>query len=535
MTATKPPAHMGNAARKSAKKGWMAGIKEYLDSRAGLDYLMLRIIIFLLIGIGVVMVFSSSMATSYVQSTGVWADAARQTVMVGLGLLLFWLALRLRPSLVRKLVPWVLVLSILLLIAVLIPGVGVGREEVGSQSWIVFGPVSIQPSELARVAIGLFGATALADKVHKGFSLKNPFVMYSLIAGFMLILIIAQDDVGMAASFAVVVIFTLFFAGVSWSVVGIILLLGVLAALSQFIGGGFRSHRFHTYFDSLRGDILDTQGTGFQAYQGFLSLADGGLTGVGIGQSRAKWFYLPEAKNDYIFAIVGEELGLLGGALVIVLFAMLGFFGIRTAMRAQNQFQALMAATLTAGVVGQAFFNIGYVIGLLPMTGVQLPMISAGGTSAIITIASMGLLANVARHEPMQISAMQNYGRPLFDRIFNIPEPDPIDGATRSGRHVAPSRRAASRTTAQLTAERASETGAGRNTEREVLQRSQDRNSSSIGADRRRVDGRRAGLNRDSVRYVGNRREDDRRARDAEREKRFGQAVTDNRAPRKKR
>src|SRR5699024_1423198 len=126
-----------------AKKGWMAGIKEYLDSRAGLDYLMLRIIIFLLIVIGVVMVFSSSMATSYVQSTGVWADAARQTVMVGLGLLLFWLALRLRPSLVRKLVPWVLVLSILLLIAVLIPGVGVGREEVGSQSWIVFGPVSI--------------------------------------------------------------------------------------------------------------------------------------------------------------------------------------------------------------------------------------------------------------------------------------------------------------------------------------------------------------------------------------------------------
>src|SRR5699024_12344810 len=108
---------------------------------------------------------------------------------------------------------------------------------------------------LARVAIGLLGATELVEKVHKGFSLKNPFVMYSLIAGFMLILIIAQDDVGMAASFAVVVIFTLFFAGVSWSVVGIILLLGVLAALSQFIGGGFRSHRFHTYFDSLCGDF----------------------------------------------------------------------------------------------------------------------------------------------------------------------------------------------------------------------------------------------------------------------------------------
>ena len=149
MTATKPVAPMGNASRPKAKQGWIAGIKEYLDSRAGLDYLMLRIIIFLLIGIGVIMVFSSSMATSYVQSTGVWADAIRQTLMVCLGLFMFWLALRLRPSLVRKLVPWVLLLSFVLLIAVLIPGIGTGREEVGSQSWIIIGPASIQPSELA--------------------------------------------------------------------------------------------------------------------------------------------------------------------------------------------------------------------------------------------------------------------------------------------------------------------------------------------------------------------------------------------------
>lgn len=535
MTATKPVAPMGNAPRPKAKQGWIAGIKEYLDSRAGLDYLMLRIIIFLLIGIGVIMVFSSSMATSYVQSTGVWADAIRQTLMVCLGLFMFWLALRLRPSLVRKLVPWVLLLSFVLLIAVLIPGIGTGREEVGSQSWIIIGPASIQPSELARVAIGLYGATALADKVHKGFGLKDPFTMYSLIAAAMMGLIMAQGDVGMAASFAVVVIFTLFFAGVNWIAIALIGALGVVATIALFVGGGFRSHRFHTYFDALRGNFLDTQGTGFQSYQGYLSLADGGLTGVGIGQSRAKWFYLPEAKNDYIFAIVGEELGLLGGALVILLFAVLGFFGIRTALRAQSQFQALMAATLTAGVVGQAFFNIGYVVGLLPMTGVQLPMISAGGTSAIITIASMGLLANVARHEPMQISAMQNYGRPLFDRIFNIPEPDPIDGAAKPGRHGAASRRAASRTTAQLTAERASETGAGRNTEREVLQRSHNRRAAADGTEQRGVDGRRAGYNRDNVRYTEGRRGDTRRARDAEREKRFGQAVTDNRRPREKR
>ena len=198
--------------------------------------------------------------------------------------------------------------------------------------------------------------------------------------------------------------------------------------------GGHANHSGHA----------DTQGTGFQAYQGFLSLADGGFWGVGLGQSRAKWFYLPEAKNDFVFAIIGEELGLWGGALVIILFAVLGYFGLRAAKRAQNQFQSLLAATLAVGVVVQAFINIGYVIGMLPVTGIQLPMISAGGTAAIITIGSMGLLCNVARHEPLQVSAMQNYGRPMFDRLFFVPEPTPPN-ERRGGAHRAPSDRRTSR------------------------------------------------------------------------------------------
>ena len=214
----------------------------------------------------------------------------------------------------------------------------------------------------------------------------DPFMMYSLIAGVMFLLIVLQGDLGMALSFALVVVFTLIFAGVDWRVPATIGVAAVCGLLFIFLSGGFRSNRFHTYFDALVGNISDTQGTGFQSYQGFLSLADGGFWGVGIGQSRAKWFYLPEAKNDFIFAIVGEELGWWGGALVIVLFAALGYVGLRTAMRAQNQFQSLLAATLTIGVVTQAFVNIGYVIGLLPVTGIQLPMISAGGTAAIITI-----------------------------------------------------------------------------------------------------------------------------------------------------
>ena len=415
-------------------------LREQARQQAGLDYQLLRFIIFTLVGIGVLMVFSSSMATSLTEDGGVWNQALRQCVMVFFGLLAFWLGLQVSPHTLRKCVPWIVGLSIILLIAVLIPGVGTGREEVGSQSWIYLGPFSLQPSELARIAVGMFGASVLADKEHKSMKLSDPFMMYSFISAGMFLLIVGQGDMGMALSFAIVVVFTLIFAGVDWRVPATIGVAAVLGLIGIFLKGGFRSNRFHTYFDALLGNISDTQGTGFQSYQGFLSLADGGFWGVGIGQSRAKWFYLPEAKNDFIYAIVGEELGWWGGALVIFLFAALGYVGLRTAMRAQNQFQSLLAASLTIGVVTQAFVNIGYVIGLLPVTGIQLPMISAGGTAAIITIGSMGVLCNVARHEPMQISAMQNFGRPFFDRLFFIGEPQPVSKPKKKqrGRHARP-------------------------------------------------------------------------------------------------
>ncbi|MDY3127821.1 MAG: putative peptidoglycan glycosyltransferase FtsW [Corynebacterium sp.] len=441
MTAPSAPTGSTSTTPRTDRTSFLRNVvdktRDLVDSAPGLDYLMLRIVVFLLIGIGVIMVFSSSMATSYAENAGVWSIAFRQLVMVGAGLFLYWLALRVRPATLRKLVPWLLVLTFILLILVLIPGIGTGRQEVGSQSWIALGPVSLQPSELARVTIGLFGATVLANKTHRNYGFNDPFTIYGIIAGIMFALIFLQGDVGMAMSFMVVVLFTLFFAGVRPGIIGVIIAGGLVGAVGLLFGGGFRSQRFHTYFDALTGNISDTRGAGFQAYQGFLSLADGGFSGVGIGQSRAKWFYLPEAKNDFVYAIVGEELGWVGGAIVIVLFAALCYFGIRTALNSQNQFQALVAATLTAGVVAQALFNIGYVVGLLPVTGIQLPMISAGGTSAIITIASMGILANIARHEPMQISAMQNFGRPLFDRFFHIPEPIPAGEPAQGGRHAA--------------------------------------------------------------------------------------------------
>ncbi|MCZ9292396.1 FtsW/RodA/SpoVE family cell cycle protein [Corynebacterium lehmanniae] len=398
-------------------------IRDALDSRPLIDYTMIRSIVLFLAGLGVVMVMSSSMATSFAASASVWSLAARQFVMVVLGLIAFWAALKTPPERLRGLSNWLMVIAVLLLIAVLTP-LGTGRAEVGSQSWLVAGPLRLQPSEFARVAIAMWGAKILANKDPRRLSTpNNGFAAFLTVSIICVGLIAMQGDMGMALSLAVVVAFILLFAGVSLKAVGVVVASGLVALVVIFLSGSFRSDRFHVYFDALRGHFDDTQGIAFQSHQGFLSLADGHIFGVGLGQSRAKWFYLPEARNDFIFAVIGEELGLWGGALVITLFALLGFFGMRTALRAQTQYQTLMAASLTATVVSQAFINMAYVVGLLPVTGIQLPMLSAGGSSAVFTLGAMGVLASVARHEPDAISSMQNYGRPVFDRIFFIAEP----------------------------------------------------------------------------------------------------------------
>nr|WP_231286567.1 FtsW/RodA/SpoVE family cell cycle protein [Corynebacterium timonense] len=421
-----------------------------MDARPLLDYTVIRTVVVVLAGLGLVMVTSSSMAASFAASSSVWSTTLRQALMVSLGLVLFWVMLRISPERVRALANAVMIVAIALLILVLIPGIGTGRDEVGSQSWLVVGPLRLQPSEFARAAIAVWGAKLLANKDYREPSrLANGFVGFTMVAGLCLLLITAQGDLGMAVNFAIVVAFILLFAGISTGFIAFAAIAGFIGLIVVFFAGGYRSDRFHVYFDALFGHFDDTRGIAFQSHQGFLSLADGSLFGVGLGQSRAKWFYLPEARNDFIFAVIGEELGLWGGALVIGLFALLGYFGLRAARRAQNQFQTLMAASLAAGVVSQAFINIGYVVGLLPVTGIQLPMVSAGGTSAVITLASMGILASIARHEPDAVSAMQNYGRPAFDRMLGIGEPT-TPGQTRAARREQDARNARSRREARF-------------------------------------------------------------------------------------
>lgn len=389
-----------------------------------LNYLVIMAVTLILTVIGLTMVLSSSMVTSYAGGSGVFSEFIKQGIVVAIGLVGMRFALQLRPSTIRKLAPWLLVISFLLLIAVLIPGIGVGGEEVGSNSWIRVGPVGIQPSEVAKLALAVWGASVLPLSRRPG---NDKYTVPVFMGGtaIILLLVLAQKDLGMMFALVIVVLALFFFSGISTRVIGGSLVFFSVVGLGFTMAHSFRSARFTTWVETFLLDFPEasTKSSSYQSHQGILSLSDGGFLGAGLGQSRAKWFYLPEAKNDFIFAVIGEELGFIGAVIVVILFATLGIFGIRTALAQRDPFMRLLAATLTVGVVVQAFFNMGYVVGFVPMTGVQLPLISAGGSSAIITLVTLGLLANCARHEPEAISSMQHEGRPFIDRLLWLPEP----------------------------------------------------------------------------------------------------------------
>ncbi|MHC9621388.1 putative lipid II flippase FtsW [Corynebacterium diphtheriae] len=399
------------------------------------DYYIVMFVIALLVLTGVLMVVTSSMATSVSETGSAWTYATKQILLIVIGFIAMIGVMQMPPRKVRKYAVWLMRISILLLIVVLIPGIGTGKEQVGSQSWIPLGPVNIQPSEIARVALAIWGASFLTRKPKVYFRFYgidfDRRAMFAVIAGFTCALVMAEGDLGMTAMLGFLTLIMLVFAGLPRGLIVAALTISGVAFVLAVTMHGYRGHRITVFIDALFGRFDDIDGVAYQSYQGILSLADGSFTGLGIGQSRAKWFYLPEAKNDFIFAIVGEELGFVGAAIIIGLFTALLLIALRIALRIKDSFLSLAVATLAAGISLQAFTNMAYVIGLLPVTGIQLPLISAGGSSAVITLAALGLIANCARYEPEAISAMQSYGRPALDRVLFLREPDVSDIRTR--------------------------------------------------------------------------------------------------------
>ncbi|BBZ04033.1 putative lipid II flippase FtsW [Mycolicibacterium chitae] len=373
----------------------------------------------LLATLGLIMVLSASGVHSYDADGSPWTIFAKQVLWTVIGLVGFYIALRMPVAMIRRLAFPGFALSILLLVLVLIPGIG--TEANGSRGWFVVAGFSMQPSELAKIAFAIWGAQLLAARRMERASLREmliPLVPAVLIA---LVLILLQPDLGQTISLGLILLALLWYAGLPLKVF-LASSLAVLAAGAVLaVSAGYRSARVQSWLDP----SADAMGSGYQARQAKFALANGGMFGEGLGQGTAKYNYLPNAHNDFIFAIVGEELGFVGALGLLCLFALFAYTGMRIARRSVDPFLRLLTATATFWTLSQVFINVGYVVGLLPVTGLQLPLISAGGTSTATELFIIGLMANAARHEPDAVAALRAGRDDRMNRILRLPLPEP--------------------------------------------------------------------------------------------------------------
>jgi cell division protein FtsW len=355
------------------------------------EYNMLLTATLCLLALGAVMVFSASSTTRILQDGGL-SDSAfylKRTLMFGaVGLVIMHLTARHGLAAVRKLTPALLGLSLFLLVAVL----GAGTSINGASRWIGSGFLQIQPSELAKVALILYGADLLARKPKRVRSIEG-FMPLLLVTGAACLLIMLEPDMGTTMVVAFSVGATLIAAGARPRDLGLIALgIGLLALLMTIVEP-YRMARLTGFLNP----GADAAGAGFQAAQAKIALGSGGLFGVGIGNGVQKAFYLPEAHTDMISAVIGEELGLVGIVGVVGLFSMFGYAGLKVAQKAKDTYGRLLVAGLTSLVLVQATINLFAVMGLAPLTGVPLPFVSYGNSSLMATLFAVGLILNVAR------------------------------------------------------------------------------------------------------------------------------------------
>ncbi|MGB8650990.1 MAG: putative lipid II flippase FtsW [Mycobacteriales bacterium] len=352
----------------------------------------------LLLAIGFVMVLSASSVRSYGTYGNSYAIAVKQGVFIAIGLPGLWLASRVPVRVWRRVALPILVVGIGLLVVVLVPGVG--RNVDGARRWIPLpGGFNIQPSELAKLGISLWGADLLVRKRKLLREWKHLLVPLVPAVGVVTVLVMLEPDMGTTIVVTSILMALLWVVGaparVFGGLVSVALTLGALMAVAE----PYRLARIASFTDPCAThQRLDK---GFQACQGLQALSSGGLFGVGLGASREKWAGgLPNPYTDYVYAIVGEELGLLGTLTVLLLFATLTYAGIRIAKRTPDPFARLAASGITAWIAVQALVNMGTVVGMVPITGIPLPLISFGGSALIPTLVAIGMLLSFARSEP---------------------------------------------------------------------------------------------------------------------------------------
>jgi cell division protein FtsW len=341
--------------------------------------------------VGVVMVLSASSVASLYDYGSPWYFFLRQLLWTFVGVGAFIVAIRFDYHRLRRFTKPLLVLSAALLVLVLVPGIGVLVS--GSRRWVGAGIFRFQPTELAKLALLLYCADLASKRAREmgdWHRVVKPLVVVLVVFGF---LVMREPDLGSALVLALIVGTVLVAAGIRRRHLATILGIGITLVTFLAIAEPYRRARLLTFLHP----FADQTSAGYQISQSLIAIGSGGLTGVGLGAGRAKWNFLPNAHTDFIFAVIGEELGLLGCLLVLALFVAFVTLGIRTAMRAPDRFGTLLATGITMAIAGQAAINIGAVVGLLPITGIPLPFVSFGGTALVTTMLAAGVLANVAR------------------------------------------------------------------------------------------------------------------------------------------
>lgn len=354
-----------------------------------IDYTLL-VVTLLLMAIGVTMVYSSSAIFAQDRYQDSLYFLKREVIFTGIGILLIFVFKNINYRLYYKLTYPLLLITLALLILVFIPGIG--HRAGGAQRWLRIAGFGLQPSELAKIAVIFFMAYSLAKKGTKVKNFKTGFLPIVLIGGLFAGIVLMQKDLGSALVICMVMIIMLFIAGtrISYLAAGVIAAVPVLYFLIFSVD--YRRRRILAFLDPWE----HQRDSGFQIIQSYVAFNSGGLFGAGLGQGKQKLFYLPAAHTDFIFSVLGEELGLIGVFFVLLLFLIFLFRGIKIAFRAPDPYGTFLAVGITTLVICQALINFGVVMGLLPTKGLPLPFISHGGTSLLVLCILVGIMLNIS-------------------------------------------------------------------------------------------------------------------------------------------
>jgi cell division protein FtsW len=355
------------------------------------DRTVLLVLVGALSAIGLVLVLAASAYTSLVDYGSVWSIFLRQVIWVGLGTLALVVCAAVPYRAWRRWRTLILVGGLALLVLVLVPGIG--EHVAGSTRWLGFGQLRVQPSELMKLALCVFAADLATRRAHRATEPRALALPLLAITGAAAFLVLLQPDLGTAIVLAAIAFAVLLVAGVPGKVLAGAGIAGVLLTGVAALAEPYRRARLLSFIDPL----AHRETTGYQVVQSLVGISSGGPFGLGLGNGQVQWGLLPNPHTDFIFSVLGQDTGVIGVLVVSVLFVGLAVVGLRIAGRAPDRFGALLALAVTCWISVEALINMGAVVGLLPVTGIPLPFISFGGSSTVVVMAGIGMLANVAR------------------------------------------------------------------------------------------------------------------------------------------